>query len=513
MVVRVTKRATRFPDDLAHTSMMLALNRYTIGSAPGYALRHLRVSFGKSGLSPMASVRRALQAGDMTETSTSPDNGGPRVSRDDVRDVSTLRRASDQRMVAGVAEGLSRHFDIDPILVRVTLAALTLFGGAGIVLYLLAWITIPQEGRTDSIVSAALHRDPTRITVAGLSIAAVVAAITVIGAIGFSAPEPLPVLVVSALALLAFALLSRRGDRQQLQSRPAAAEADAPTSELPLASGSSAVDSRTTSTSPRGWWRRNHGASGAGGGTGSSATGYSPSPRPPREPRSHLFAATMAVIAIAIGLLWILERTVYDGMPVSVFPGVVLSIVAAALFVGTWFGRSRLLILVGIVATVATAATTIVGPGPYGDTIYRPTAAAEVRDTYEMGAGRLVLHLEDMVDPQGLGGRAIDINAGVGQVEVVIPSSLAVVVDAQVDHGEIYGPDRSDITQLDEGGEYIAMSSADDGPADLTIDVNLRYGEIVVTQFTCPGAAATPPDVGLDTISVTEGTRNAPACN
>lgn len=29
MVVRVAKRATWFPDDLAHTSMMLAWNRYT----------------------------------------------------------------------------------------------------------------------------------------------------------------------------------------------------------------------------------------------------------------------------------------------------------------------------------------------------------------------------------------------------------------------------------------------------------------------------------------------------
>jgi phage shock protein PspC (stress-responsive transcriptional regulator) len=414
-------------------------------------------------------------------------------------------------MVAGVAEGLSRHFDIDPILVRVTLAALTLFGGAGIVLYLLAWITIPQEGRTDSIVSAAMHRDPTRITVAGLSIAAVVAAITVIGAIGFSAPEPLPVLVVSALALLAFALLSRRSDRRQVQYRPAPAEADAPTSELPLPSGSSVADA--ASTSSRGWWRRNHNASGDGDGTGSSSTGYPSPPRRPREPRSHLFAATMAVVAIAMGLLWILERTVYDNMPVSVFPGVVLSIVAAALLVGTWFGRSRLLIVVGIVATVATAATTVVGPGPYGETIHRPASANAVQDEYEHGAGRLVLHLENMVDPQGLGGRAIDINAGVGQVEVVVPSSIAVVVDAKVDHGEIYGPDGSDIAQLDQGGEYVVMSSAGDGPADLTIDVNLRYGQIVITQHTCPGATGTAPTVGLDTISVTEGTPNAPACN
>ena len=73
-------------------------------------------------------------------------------------------------MIAGVCEGLSRHFDVDPLLIRVVLGALTVFGGAGIVLYVLAWLTIPEDDAYDSIASRALHQDPERTMRSGSSL-------------------------------------------------------------------------------------------------------------------------------------------------------------------------------------------------------------------------------------------------------------------------------------------------------------------------------------------------------
>src|SRR5680860_1310997 len=116
-----------------------------------------------------------------TAPNTGPDSG-PRVDRQQMRDLTTLRRSKHDRMVAGVCEGLSRHFDIDPIVIRVVFAALTIFGGAGLVLYVLAWLTVPADGEYDSVVSGWLNRDPERILVAGLSVAAVAAVATMIGA-------------------------------------------------------------------------------------------------------------------------------------------------------------------------------------------------------------------------------------------------------------------------------------------------------------------------------------------
>ena len=56
-----------------------------------------------------------------------------------------LYRLRDGRVVAGVCAGLAAYFSIDPTLVRLAFALLTIFGGAGVLLYLCAWIVIPEE--------------------------------------------------------------------------------------------------------------------------------------------------------------------------------------------------------------------------------------------------------------------------------------------------------------------------------------------------------------------------------
>ena len=71
---------------------------------------------------------------------------GPRVSRDDLTDLSRLRRTvGPDRKIAGVAGGLARHLDVDPLLVRVLLVVLSIFGGAGLVLYLALWLFVPED--------------------------------------------------------------------------------------------------------------------------------------------------------------------------------------------------------------------------------------------------------------------------------------------------------------------------------------------------------------------------------
>ena len=56
-----------------------------------------------------------------------------------------LRRRVDDKMVAGVAAGLARHFDVDVSLVRLGFVALALFGGSGLLLYLIAWLVVPSD--------------------------------------------------------------------------------------------------------------------------------------------------------------------------------------------------------------------------------------------------------------------------------------------------------------------------------------------------------------------------------
>jgi phage shock protein C len=69
-----------------------------------------------------------------------------------------LRRSGDDRMLAGVASGIARYLGADVTLVRVIIAALVLFTGAGAALYIAAWLLIPADGDDESIAAAWIAR-------------------------------------------------------------------------------------------------------------------------------------------------------------------------------------------------------------------------------------------------------------------------------------------------------------------------------------------------------------------
>jgi phage shock protein C len=57
-----------------------------------------------------------------------------------------LKRSRTNRMVAGVCGGIGEYFEIDPNVIRLIWVVLTvLTSGAGILIYLLAWLIIPEE--------------------------------------------------------------------------------------------------------------------------------------------------------------------------------------------------------------------------------------------------------------------------------------------------------------------------------------------------------------------------------
>ena len=54
-------------------------------------------------------------------------------------------------MVLGVAAGLARYLGVDPVLVRVGFVLLALFGGSGVLLYLVGALVIPSESPGDPV--------------------------------------------------------------------------------------------------------------------------------------------------------------------------------------------------------------------------------------------------------------------------------------------------------------------------------------------------------------------------
>ena len=56
-------------------------------------------------------------------------------------------------MIAGVAAGIAEFFDVDVTIVRIAIAVLTVFGGAGIALYIAGWLLMPVAGSDQSIAT------------------------------------------------------------------------------------------------------------------------------------------------------------------------------------------------------------------------------------------------------------------------------------------------------------------------------------------------------------------------
>jgi phage shock protein C len=69
-----------------------------------------------------------------------------------------LLRLRAGRMVAGVSVGLAAYLGVDVNLVRLAFGVLTIFYGLGILIYLIAWAILPEEGEDNSILESFLHR-------------------------------------------------------------------------------------------------------------------------------------------------------------------------------------------------------------------------------------------------------------------------------------------------------------------------------------------------------------------
>jgi phage shock protein C len=58
-----------------------------------------------------------------------------------------LYRSQSQRILAGICGGLAEYFNIDATVMRVLFLILAVFGGSGLVLYLVMWIVVPDVSK------------------------------------------------------------------------------------------------------------------------------------------------------------------------------------------------------------------------------------------------------------------------------------------------------------------------------------------------------------------------------
>lgn len=354
-----------------------------------------------------------------------------------------LRRRAGDRVIAGVAAGLADYLNIDPLLARAAFVGLMIFGGAGIVLYVGAWLLIPVEGKTQCLAESALASiglTPRRLLAAAIVLGALVVVIQALND-GYGGFYPgfvdARLFFVLMILVLGFMLLRRNG-----------------------------VSS-----------------AGAVAGSGVSVTGEATAPRPmkdvvkprPQTPSSPLGWYVVAAALIAVGLLALVSNAAHGRVLPGQFFGVALAIVGIGLIIGSWWGRARRLILAALlVLPLAWGAAFINVPleGGVGDQHFAPVSASELRDAYRLMGGRLTLDLRNLLSASPV---RIAASVAVGEVVVMVPPDARLEIDSHVGAGGTW--------ILNEGqsgtavvGRYVRGS----GSRQFVLDLGAGIGGITV---------------------------------
>ena len=345
-----------------------------------------------------------------------------------------LVRTGDGRWLGGVCAGLGRYFDINPLVYRIAFAALALAGGTGLLLYLAAYLVIPDEHADESIAVEAMRtrRD-----------------------------QPWLLLGVGLLGFGALFALSEASFWPGSGNFWFAA----------VLAGAALV-----------WWRvssRDRTAT-----TAPAADGTPPAaPRTPRPPaRPSLFAPVVGALLVASGLFGLLSvLDIYDvDLEVAFAAGVV--IVGGAVAIGAMTQR-RVggLVVLGLILLAAfgvAAATPVPISAGAGEKTERPLTADALEPSYELGLGALDLDLRAVELPAGT--TSVNASVGAGELVITVPEGVALEIDAHAGVGEIdIVGERDDGIDVDR--TLTLAGSGPDAPL-LQLEADVGFGSIEVRR-------------------------------
>ncbi len=374
--------------------------------------------------------------------------------------VRTLRRSETDRVAAGLAGGMGEYFGVDPVIFRVLFATTAFFGGAGILAYLIAWAVIPERSQLNAPIDrfvAGMRRRKVPLWVAAVGAVLVVWIVLSSWWVPWHAFPWMFFPLLLAAVILAVALSRRPAQPIATQGQP------------------------TQPTQPMPAYGPPPGFTGPQPATGEFRSWISEARQAARERRRRSapvrwgtlggLAAVLVVLA-ALDVAW--------GVAIPVYFWAVLLIVTAGLVVGAVTRRpvwwiSVLLVPAAIGAFVFAGCRASLHDGS-GDNIYTPVNAAALHTNYRQAFGRLQLDLSQVTALDAP--RTIHVRQAAGQVRLLVPRSLAVLVHAKVHLGDVTIDGRTD-----SGGMSLSSDLVTEGPGSpLTIDVNINAGELRIER-------------------------------
>ncbi|WFE42321.1 PspC domain-containing protein [Micromonospora sp. WMMD998] len=210
-------------------------------------------------------------------------------------------------------------------------------------------------------------------------------------------------------------------------------------------------------------------------------------PRPPKRPkeRSPLGAITFSLIFLALGLVAMLD--LLDVFPVGAagYFAATLATIGLGLLVGTWFGRARWLIALGLVTAAALGVATVAESydrvrGIDGNVTWAPPDRRDLADRYENNFGDAVLDLR-AIDFDGQDTQ-VTVAVNFGKATVVVPPDVDVTTVADVNAGDasVFGRRTGGLN----GRLWESTDAGADGPGGgtLRLYIHVNAGNLEVTR-------------------------------
>ncbi|HET9117464.1 MAG TPA: PspC domain-containing protein, partial [Pseudonocardiaceae bacterium] len=371
------------------------------------------------------------------------------------------RRRTDDRKIAGVAAAIARRYAVDPVLVRVAFVVATICsGGAGILLYLLGWLLLPQE-RTDGDHSSGAE--------------------SVVGRGRSSMSAVLTIVLVLLLIPTTAAVLGGHGSgiigvavglgALLLLHRSRAALGEIPGSPPPAAPSSSHSPETAQADDPE------RPAPPAWDPLGAAPFAWDlPEPSEPPVPTTSPRWAGSKITPITLGLALLaggIALAFGPGLSAAQIAAILLGVVGLGLVVGSFLQGGRGLVPVAVPLALL---TWILGAAPTSDfqvgtRHWTPTATAELQKQYSVTLGNADLDLSRLHLTDGEKVQT-DVAVGVGETHVFLPPNVDAQVSCRTQVGDVECLGRTDsdgspsrVTLTDTGA---------DGPGGGTLILNVH---------------------------------------
>lgn len=417
----------------------------------------------------------------MTDDSTVTPATGGRAAR------VGLIRSTTERRIAGVCAALGRATGTDPLLWRVLLAVLTVFAGAGLVLYLVCWLLFPAQGDATSplgsLVSARKSSTSRFVAVA------LVLAMLLVGAITIVSTDGRPFIVFGLIAAVVVLLARRNGDAAT--TPPVAPPVTVATPPPPPPPPPPSTEPYTAPFAPHGPYANR--TLELPGETHDAAHSpppptvtvpvvepVTPAPAPRPKRRSSLSLVTFSLVVIELGVAAILIM-LGVAIPVGWALAAALLTCGGGLLVGTWWGRARALIPLGVVLSLILGAVTLLGAVPFTSQHVEPVAVERIpsRFTASLGDSRMDLTGVEFTDDDTVD---VTVHVWLGQATIVVPENLDVHLDIDQTLGQINvdGESRSgDAPRTKEKSSWPGPDGEGGGTLTITGEVDTGQLEIV----------------------------------